>query len=108
MMPDDTDEGASPVSEPARATPRWGTMLSSATVDIGAVSHKGKVRFNNEDSFLVVSFGRSMHTVLTNLPAGHVPERYRERGYAMLVADGMGGEGAGEVASRLAISVLVD
>lgn len=108
MMPDETDEGASPVSEPARAKTRQGTIRSSAAVDIGAVSHEGKVRLNNEDSFLVVSFGRSMHTVVTNLPAGHVPERYRERGYAMLVADGMGGQAAGEVASRLVISTFVD
>jgi serine/threonine protein phosphatase PrpC len=36
-----------------------------------------------------------------------VPDRAEEINYAMVVADGMGGHAAGEVASRLAISALV-
>jgi protein phosphatase len=77
-------------------------------VDLGALSDPGKVRPNNEDHFLVARFDRSMQTLITNLPPGHVPEHYGETAYGMLVADGMGGEAAGEVASRLAVSVLVD
>ncbi len=77
-------------------------------VDVGALSDPGKVRPNNEDHFLVARFDRSMQTLLTNLPPGYIPEHYGETAYGMLVADGMGGEAAGEVASRLAVSVLVD
>jgi protein phosphatase len=77
-------------------------------VDLGALSDPGKVRPNNEDHFLVTRFDRSMRTLITNLPPGHVPEHYGETAYGMLVADGLGGEAAGEVASRLAVSVLVD
>ena len=77
-------------------------------VDLGALSDPGKVRPNNEDHFLVARLDRSLQTLLTNLPPGHVPQRSSETAYSMLVADGMGGHLAGEVASRNAISFLVD
>ncbi|HTU92111.1 MAG TPA: protein phosphatase 2C domain-containing protein [Gemmataceae bacterium] len=77
-------------------------------VELGALSDAGKVRPNNEDHFLVARFDRNMQALLTNLPADHIPEQRGETAYSMLVADGMGGEAAGEVASRNAIRVLVD
>jgi protein phosphatase len=88
---------------PGTETPRpWSSLVR---VDIGALSDAGKVRSNNEDHFLTVCFGRSLVTLLTNLAAGQVPERYDEVGYGLVVADGIGGAAAGEVASSLAITV---
>ncbi|HWW74352.1 MAG TPA: protein phosphatase 2C domain-containing protein [Pyrinomonadaceae bacterium] len=55
-----------------------------------------------------MNFKRGLHTVLTNLPAGQTPEGYYERGYAMFVADGMGGMPHADVASRTAILALID
>jgi PPM family protein phosphatase len=87
----------------------WRKTISALTeVDLGACSHQGKVRTNNEDCFLVSRIERSLTTLLTNLPAGHVPDQNAEVAYGMLVADGMGGAVAGEVASSLAISTLVE
>jgi protein phosphatase len=45
--------------------------------------------------------------VMTNLPEGQLPSRLEEVGYGLLVADGIGGAVAGEVASRMAVSTLV-
>jgi protein phosphatase len=77
-------------------------------VELGALSDPGKVRPNNEDRYFVARFERAMETLLTNLSAGEVPERHTEAGYGMLVADGVGGAAAGEVASSTAVRVLVE
>jgi protein phosphatase len=80
---------------------------ASARVEIAGLSHPGRVRPNNEDHFLICRFGRFLETLQTNVPEGEIPTRADEIGYGMLVADGVGGGVAGEVASKLAISTLV-
>jgi protein phosphatase len=99
----DTLEHPSPTSEVQLPQP----FSSLVRVDISGLSEVGKVRLNNEDHYLIVRFGRSFQTLMTNLPAGSVPEQFDEIGYGMIVADGMGGMAAGEVASSLAIKTLV-
>jgi protein phosphatase len=85
-----------------------GSPLSSQIeVDFGAISDQGKVRTNNEDHYLVARCGRALEPLLTNLPEGDLPTEFRETGYGLIVADGLGGEAAGELASRLAITTLV-
>jgi protein phosphatase len=81
---------------------------SLVQVDLGALSHTGKVRPNNEDHYLVLRSGRSLDTLRSNLPAGLVAAHYTETGYGMVVADGMGGMAAGEVASSMAITIAVN
>src|SRR5215207_8501861 len=80
----------------------------SLKVDLGASSHPGHIRENNEDSYLVMRFGRSLENVLTNLEEDLLERNYAMRGYGILVADGMGGAAGGEVASRFALGKLVD
>jgi protein phosphatase len=80
---------------------------SPIRVDVSALTHPGRVRTNNEDQFFVTKATRALDTMLTSLPAGDVPEHADEVNYLMVVADGMGGHAAGEVASRLAIGALV-
>src|SRR4029077_19804224 len=58
----------------------------------------------NDDHYLIMSMGRHHETLMTSLPDSDILKRFEEFGYGMLVADGMGG--AGEAASRLAISTL--
>src|SRR5262245_9359142 len=76
--------------------------------EFGAASHPGLTRPTNEDSFLVGRMERTLQTLATNLPPGYGPERFDEVAYGMLVADGLGGMGGGEVASRLAIATFVN
>jgi PPM family protein phosphatase len=77
-------------------------------VDVGAATHAGLVRPNNEDSYLVSRAERSLQTLLTNLPVGEVPTRVAEQSYGLAVADGMGGQAAGEIASRVALRAVVE
>src|SRR5436190_16985333 len=83
------------------------SFSSLVRIDVSALSHPGYRRANNEDHYLVTRLGRTLQTLTTSLPAGDVPERTEEVNYVMIVADGMGGHAAGEVASRMAISALV-
>lgn len=107
-MREDKDGDTAEFPPPA-SVKTWPENVATRTeVDLGAYSHPGRRRLVNEDHFLVARLERSMHMLLTNLPAEQVPDKYAEGGYGMLVADGMGGAGAGEVASREAIITLVD
>lgn len=76
-------------------------------VQVGGLSHIGNVRTNNEDHFLVARFGRTLEPILSNLSDDDVPKPHEESGYGMLVADGIGGSAAGEIASRTAIQSLI-
>ena len=84
-----------------------GPFSSLIRIDVSALSHTGYRRENNEDHYLVTRLGRTMQTLSTSLPAGEVPELTEEVNYVMIVADGMGGHAAGEIASRMAISALI-
>jgi protein phosphatase len=93
---------------PQGAAPRRPRVPSAqVAVDLGALSHRGKVRPQNEDHYLVARFGRSLETLLSNIPEEEIPPAHVETGYGMVIADGMGGMAGGEVASRSAIQDLV-
>ena len=89
----------------------WTSVFPSASttvqVDFGAQSRRGASRPVNEDHYVIIRLGRSQETLLTSLPETALARRFDEYGYAMVVADGMGGGGMGEVASRLALATLV-
>src|SRR5688572_22820398 len=108
MKPGDEPAGGARLSARGRTGAPRASISSRTKVDLGAASHRGKSRAFNGDSYLALSFQRGLHTVLTNLPASEAPEEYYERGYAVFVADGMGGMPHADVASRTAILALVD
>jgi len=76
--------------------------------EVAAATHQGHVRENNEDSYFLMRFGRSLEKIATNLEEYFLEENYAITGYGFLVADGMGGMAAGDVASRMAICKLIE
>ena len=73
-------------------SPRDGVLVTArARTDLG------RTRDHNEDAFLVAD----LTTRTTDLTNGG-PHRVGERGSLFLVADGMGGAAAGELASSMA------
>jgi protein phosphatase len=93
-------------SSPVEASQRP-SYSSLVRVDVSAKSHPGYHRENNEDHFFVTRLGRTLETLITSLPEADLPKGTEEVNYAMILADGMGGHAAGEVASRMAISALI-
>ncbi|WP_165219967.1 PP2C family protein-serine/threonine phosphatase [Aquisphaera insulae] len=76
-------------------------------VKYGAVSDPGRVRPRNEDHYMVARVRRTFDVLAHNLPKEELTESLAEDAYVMVVADGMGGMNAGDVASMLAVSTGV-
>ena len=101
MLPPESDSSKDTVEFSLRS----GTAQSSPlTVHFGAASHVGLRRPNNEDHFAVVQRSRTRKILLTNVetPSLRLPE---DEAYSMIVADGMGGYGYGELASELILRI---
>src|SRR5215471_16413023 len=82
-----------------------GTMM---TIDVAAKTDRGLVRLRNVDHYLVLRFRRSLENISTNLELGSAQTNYDSTGYGLLVADGLGGRIGGEVASRTALTKLIE
>ena len=114
-----TNERASESGDPLDETPRNTEpgrpddetlpqpFSSLVAVDFCALTDKGHVRTSNEDHYLVLRGGRAIETVLSNLGDSQPGDLFEETAFGMVVADGVGGEAAGEVASRQAIYTLL-
>ncbi|MGH7742175.1 MAG: PP2C family protein-serine/threonine phosphatase [Candidatus Eiseniibacteriota bacterium] len=87
-----TPVSGSPTPTPVRLRPQ-----------IGALTDRGKVRETNEDAFIVFRIGRFLERVMSNIPESELPSHTEDSGYLMVVADGLGGHEAGDVASRSAL-----
>jgi protein phosphatase len=78
-------------------------------VDASGATSIGQERARNEDQFLVANFARTMQVRSTSLVAGAsqcLPGS--AQGTLLVVADGMGGHGGGDVASALAVKTVAE
>lgn len=81
-------------------------LASPAAIEVAGFSKCGLLQRDNTDHFLAIRLGRLQETLTTSLAAGDLPPRFEEYAYAMVVADGLGAQGTGARASRLALSTL--
>jgi PPM family protein phosphatase len=107
MAPEDEEDSIRPGLTGFDVPPEFPPPSATVQVTFGAQSRRGRSRPVNEDHYLVMRVGRHQETLLTSIPDDIVAKRFDEYGYAMVVADGLGGSGSGETASRLALATLV-
>jgi protein phosphatase len=105
MTTGDRAAGTFPGGQRARRLLPDYPLSSTVRVEFGARSLRGGSHSVNEDHYLIVQLARQQDTIETSLPMTH-SRRFDEYGYAMVVADGVGDAGTGEVASRIAIETL--
>jgi protein phosphatase len=77
-------------------------------VDIAALSHPGNGVPAREDHYLVVRAKRSLEIGVSNLSEPLLPRSFDEIAYGMLIAAGMDGMPAAELASAMAVLKLIE
>jgi protein phosphatase len=77
-------------------------------IETFGLTHRGKVRPNNQDQFLLASIHKRVNVVATSLPPAHRLAFGDERlAFLAMVADGVGGLAGGEEASATALDVAM-
>jgi protein phosphatase len=87
----------SPASKYFEAEPR-----TRMRAEVAGKTHPGLVRPNNEDHYLAVRRTRSREILATSVPQ-EILESTEDNAYVMAVADGLGGQKFGELASLIAM-----
>jgi protein phosphatase len=91
----------------SQRTPAPPALRPPFTLESYGLSDRGRVRASNEDCFVVAELTRMLCVRHTNLPQARA-NYSGHRGYVFLVADGVGGNEAGEVASGLTVRTVED
>lgn len=76
-------------------------------IDVFGMTDKGRVRKVNADHFVIASFHRAIHVHATSVGDDIGPTETQNRGFAMIVADGVGGLPTAGEGSAEAVKVMV-
>jgi PPM family protein phosphatase len=101
-MAEHNSETVENVSPELAAAKYFVEPAADLTFEFGAASHAGLIRSENQDHYIVLRRIRTQQLLLTNVDTEELAYPSDEA-FGMAVADGMGGGGRGELASRLAI-----
>ena len=101
-MAEHDSETVENVSPALSAAKYFVNQAEELAYEFGAASHAGLKRPDNQDHYIVLRRTRTQQLLLTNVPTEELVLPTDEV-FGMAVADGMGGAGCGELASRLAI-----
>jgi protein phosphatase len=109
MATPDTTTGEKDSSEHPTLVGPTVALAKPVTVrlELGAKTHVGNVRPNNEDQYLILYFGKALAVLDSSLPAEQRVRLTDHEGHGLLVADGMGGHAAGEHASALVVNEVL-
>jgi PPM family protein phosphatase len=91
---------------PLLAATEFRPLSASVKVEVGGYSGRGAGPHLSDDHYLVLHLGRQQQTLATSLSDADLPPHFHEQAYAMLVADGLGADGSGGVASRIVLSTI--
>lgn len=92
-----------PTLDPSPARP---IATAAPALAVAARTDLGKSRSRNEDSYVVARLGRWVRVESTSI--GHGRDLTRVQGTLLMVADGMGGHGGGDVASAVTLDSFVE
>jgi protein phosphatase len=76
--------------------------------DLAGRTDVGKKRERNEDQFVIARLGRAVQFDQTSIPNVTSDVRVMPHGLLLVVADGMGGHGYGDLASAVTVDALIE
>ena len=82
--------------------------VSATSIECAGATDIGQKRAINQDHFLIADLHKNLHVCDSSVPFGQSELYGQTMGKLMLVADGMGGTKAGEIASQMAIQAMAE